>query len=479
VPGDAKPGTYAGTCRISAGGVPEFSVPLRVEVRGWSLPPPQELRTWATFHESPESVAMYYGVPLWSEEHFRLLGESYKWLGSVGCKNVFAHLIEHTNLGNERSILRWVRKKGAPAPEPGKPAVVTLATHDPDYTALDRYLDVAITHLGKPPAVCLYAWDNYCGAWYGGGAGNSHNTKPSPVKLTEIVGGKPVSAIGPSYENVEEAAAFWKPVGEHVREFLRKRGLEKSLMIGVAHDHFPGKYVVDAWKKALPEAQWVFEGHPRQNGLYGVRVGYGCTVWGASLAAPVTKRGHGWNIDETQCHFDRDNWREDAQTQLLGRGHLIGELNITGDQRGFGRVSADLWPALKAAVSTARGHRSLSISARYPETDWGACNLRMIPFLQPGPQGAISTGRLEMIREGLQECEARIFIEEALLDAGKKARVGPELEKRCWALLDRRLEAMRSSTGQMGVIAFLGSGRQERVRELFDLAGEVAAKLGR
>jgi hypothetical protein len=135
-------------------------------------------------------------------------------------------------------------------------------------------------------------------------------------------------------------------------------------------------------------------------------------------------------------------------------------------------VSADLWPVLKGI----RG-RLRSISHRYPESGWGACNVRMTPFLQPGPRGAISTGRLEMMREGLQECEARIFIEEALLDPGKKAKLGEELVQRCWSLLDRRVEALAHAGGRMGTLVFLGSGRQERSRELFMLAGQVAGKL--
>jgi len=175
-----------------------------------------------------------------------------------------------------------------------------------------------------------------------------------------------------------------------------------------------------------------------------------------------------------QCHFDRDCWRGSPGRQLLETGYLAGERNIAGEQRGFGRVSADLWPVLEDS----RG-RPYSISHRYPDTGWGACNVRMIPFLQPGPNGAISTGRLEMMREGLQECEARIFIEEALLDREKKAKLGDGLVDRCWSLLDRRVEALCHASGRMGTLVFLGSGRKDRSRELFELAGEVAARLER
>jgi hypothetical protein len=229
---------------------------------------------------------------------------------------------------------------------------------------------------------------------------------------------------------------------------------------------------VDAWKKLLPEAPWTFEGHPRPGAMYGVPVQWCCTVWRASWK-PGRGLKHGWQHKKIQCHFDRDNWRCDAQSQLLSHGHLAGEKNITGNQRGFGRMSADFWPVIEGK----RG-RKYSISRRYPESNWGACNLRQNPFLKPGPNGAISTGRFEMIREGLQECEARIFIEKALLDKANIDRLGADLVSRCRELLALRRRMVHGATGRMGVIRFLGSGRQARARRLFALAGEVGAKLG-
>ena len=487
VPRDAAVGRYEGKCRIEAEGATPVEVPLRVEVCSeWTLPEPQEFRTLTGFHQSPESVAMQYGVPMWSDEHFRLMGETFKRLGTVGCKTVFLHVIEQTNTGNERSLVRWVRKKGLePATAAGfgdeKLPLVTHETHDPDFTALDRYLDVALEHLKKPPVICLYAWDNYCGTWYSGAENSSHNVKPHPVRITELADGKPQSAFGPSYVDVEKAAEFWKPVAEHTLAYLKVKELEKSLMVGLAHDSHPGGYVVETWKRILPSAPWAFEGHPRVGGLKSlsgnVPVGWCCTVWGARMAWPGN-RNPGWKIAQMQNHFDRECWRSSMGQQLLATGYLAGEQNIAGAQRGFGRVNADGWPVLKDN----RG-RKIMISCdpagdtRYRGSDWGACNIRMTAFLQPGPKGAISTGRLEMMREGLQECEARIFIEDALLDPAKLAKLGPELEKRCWDLLDRRIHALGNAGGRMGTLVFLGSGRQERSRELFTLAADVAAKI--
>jgi hypothetical protein len=285
---------------------------------------------------------------------------------------------------------------------------------------------------------------------------------------------------------VEEATAFWKPVGEHVLAYMKKRGLEKSLMIGISHDSWPTKYTVDTWKNILPDAPWCFEGHPRPGGMYGVPIQWCCTVWNARWSPPKGMIG-GWQIKQIGCHFDRDNWGGDAQTQLLATGHLAAEKNISGGQRGFGRMSADLWPVITVTPNRnirdanipeagAGARRAYSISGRYPETGWGACDLRQNPFLKPGPKGALSTGRLEMIRDGLQECEARIFLESALLDEANVKKLGPDLVDRCRRCLKLRRSYLHGSAGVMGAIRFLGSGRQDRVRDLYTLAGEVAEK---
>jgi hypothetical protein len=208
--------------------------------------------------------------------------------------------------------------------------------------------------------------------------------------------------------------------------------------------------------------------------MYGVPIQWCCTVWGNRSTPPRGPLKHGWQIPKIQCAFDRDSWKHDAQTQLLSFAHLAPERNITGSQRGFGRNSADLWPVIPAG----RG-RLRSISARYPGAGWGACDLRQNPYLKPGPNGALSTGRLEMIRDGVQECEARIFIESALLDPANVQKLGDDLVQRCRKLLNLRRHMAHSSSALRGTILFLGSGRQDRVKELYALAGEVAAGLNK
>ena len=175
---------------------------------------------------------------------------------------------------------------------------------------------------------------------------------------------------------------------------------------------------------------------------------------------------------------------------------MIGEMNITGSQRGFARLGGDFWGVLPGK----RGKKPLA--ARYPKTSWRNLDIRS-RLLAIGKNGAISTHRLEMLREGVQECEARISIEKALLDENLRAKLGKELADKCQAVLDERIHFMRmgvstlgcSSTnswtsyayvdnswwqiaGGMGYYFYVGSGWQERSEKLYSAAAEVAKAIG-
>ena len=70
VPAEAPAGLYSGTLRIAARGVNPVEVPLRLEVADWTLPDPQDYRTWVELVEVPDTLAVEYDVPLWSDRHF-------------------------------------------------------------------------------------------------------------------------------------------------------------------------------------------------------------------------------------------------------------------------------------------------------------------------------------------------------------------------------------------------------------------------
>jgi len=87
---------------------------------------------------------------------------------------------------------------------------------------------------------------------------------------------------------------------------------------------------------------------------------------------------------------------------------------------------------------------------------------------------------LEGIREGVQENEARFFLEKALADTKTRPRLGEALAARCQDLLDERTRAcMRKPYTRwlMGEKTRLDSGVQSRSERIFRLAAEVAGKL--
>jgi hypothetical protein len=103
-------------------------------------------------------------------------------------------------------------------------------------------------------------------------------------------------------------------------------------------------------------------------------------------------------------------------------------------------------------------------------------------MLAPGPHGAMPTERSEQVRQGIQECQARILIEKALL-AGK---LEPGLAKRCQDLLDLRTFHIRglgasggagsyeTLGGTMINVWYEGAGSAGMSEKLFAAAAEVA-----
>ena len=104
------------------------------------------------------------------------------------------------------------------------------------------------------------------------------------------------------------------------------------------------------------------------------------------------------------------------------------------------------------------------------------------------------TERDYLMREGVQDCEARIVLERALTDGSSRQRLPPELVARCEDTLRERTLHVNLATSvgdnpygtedwdqhvdlSAGGVWFVHSGWQERNRRLYALAGEVEKNL--
>ncbi len=329
VPREAAAGEYESHVRIRCEGIETVSVPLHVSVADWTLPDPTHYATVVDFVQSPESVALRYDVPLWSDRHWALMERSFAYLGEIRNKTVYIQMSCKTHFGNEQSMLRLIRHADGRIKA--------------NLSIVERYLDLASRYLGKPPVVCLYIWDHFVG----GGDFNA-KTDPSkwstiPITLIESEVGAVIEYASPRYSD-PEAEVFWKPIAEELMTIFQKRGLDKSLMIGICSDVRAAKEVVELWRRLLPTAQWVLHTHGLERQLHGVPVGYCATVWRTRF--PTDPEGgytYGWTRigPKNKGPFIAMFHRDLVFDRRLTENRLLPENNIGGEQAGFGRNGAD------------------------------------------------------------------------------------------------------------------------------------------
>ncbi len=521
IPPDAASGEYAGKIVVSADGLAAVDVPVEVKVIGWKLPDPRDFVSHLGLIQSPESVALQYKTPFWSEEHWKYMEESFKLLGEMGNNYVVVPLICRTHLGNSQSMVRWVRREGSEFRGQGaegatkgvEPRTLNPDAYDYDFTIFDRYLDLAQKYQ-KVDVVCLQVFDMYLGCIQssGGKTDWTLGRKSGPlVTLWDPATGKASELEGPTEDAPEACRKFWSPVFKEITARLAKRGLSGATMLGISGDYggggHPTKELTALYAELLPGARWVANPHSdcRRGNMFGIPIGYN-TAYYLSICPPpgegtprhpasgaIGNRFYGWN----------SKWKTDYHTRARGPTEPLTFWRVTQEAAlvhgfsGRGRTGADFWPVLKPSdwkdlkvlgTGVSREKKSNSIVARYPESDWSQLNLDRGTenMFTPGPKGALPSEHSEQMRLGIQETEARIFVEQALL--GKK--LNPELARKCQATFDRRTLHLRGLGGAGGAGAyedmggrllhawFEGAGSSGLAEKLYAAAAEAAGKSG-
>jgi Glycoside hydrolase 123, catalytic domain/Glycoside hydrolase 123 N-terminal domain len=498
VPRDARPGKYTGQVTVEARGEKPLVVPVSLEVADFAVPDTQDYRTWIELMQSPDSVAVEYNVPLWSEKHWTMIADAMRHIGEIGSRVVHIPLIAQTNYGNAESMVRWIKKDDG--------------TCTYDFSVMDKYLDLAVKHMGKPKQVVFTAWEIYLKSpekeviiketdsnytrmeksWRAA-RWNLRDKGPAVTALDPATG-KTETVNLPRYED-PAAKALWKSLFDALRKRMAARGLEDTMQLGMASDAWPTKGELTALQEVSGGLPWIM--HTHGGSRVGVKmrgiadVSYIAYVWNVRYAKDPGKQLYGWKRPELYAEFRRfgslNAW---PPSTIL----LFSELQITGAQRGLGRVGADFW----AVIKDKRGRRQGRVWERYPQSLWHSCNM-FSHMLNPGPTGPVASTRYEQMREGIQQCEARIAIEAALTDETLKAKVGSDLAGRCQRLLDDRVwEELKAFSnlqltgrsyatsanswgygcgGLAGHYWYAGSGWQDRTQRLYEFAGEVTRKL--
>ena len=482
VPVDAAPGEYTGTLTVSAADVKPVTVPVRLSVSGWCLPDPKDWQTMVDVIESPETLAMAYDVPMWSDAHFALIEQSLKHLGRAGTRTVYLSMMCDTNLGNAETIVRWVPRADG--------------TYDIDFKPFDRYMALVRKHLGIRPVVILYVWDKFLereasrGQWEGDDQKTEINAvagRGPEVTQVDPAGGKASRLQLPPYAD-PKAQEMWKPVSEGIRSRMATWGM--TPMLGIMCDYMPSAESLRDLGKIYPGVPWVSQAHPEPHKTVAARVGYASHVFGdEGYRDPAERRLYGWKRPDLLTNY----WRYSRNDWPITSFRYMAEFTLLRGERGFARMGGDFFPVLKDR----RGRVVGSIAARYMKSYWNNLNIA-INLLARGVEGPVATARFDSMREGIQHCEARIFIERALTDGALRAKLGDDLAARCQAVLDERARFIRRAlctyvaSGHYGDWAiqpgwqapalfgshwYIGSGWEDRSKKLFDAAAEVAAEL--
>jgi len=446
VPADAAPGLYHGVVRVEG---PEFSVaalPLDVEVLGWRVPDPQDFQTIVAIEQSPYGVAKQYRTPLWSDKHWELVEASLRQLARAGNDLWFVPVLCDTEFGNrDVSMIQWIRKKDG-----------SLAF---DYTTLDRYLDLIAKNCGTPPVITFVVMHGF--------------QAPVEVKALDEASGKAERLnLGP---NVPDREKRWQPFARSLYSHMVAKGLGEAMYWGYPWDMDGDPGLKPLLRRAVPEVFWICGSHDANVALsvdmgdlkspFYVGSPFAAKAWegkadtGAAAWYKVVENIQSFLIGGES----RKGWKVREQVLLCtprtdcgaivvnGTGtpwafRIFPERAIFTGYRGTGRMGGDYW-----AESYFEG-------CRY---HGGAPGFSIMKCLWPGPDGGESSARLEAMIEGLQELEARTFVEQTL----DRGILSPEQARRVPEQLARHYK---------GTFA-VGQDWQARSKAMYQLASEVAA----
>ena len=449
IPADATPGSYHGTVRVEGPELPAATLPLDVEVLDWRVPDPQDFCTIVAVEQSPYGVVRQYKVPLWSERHWELIEASLRQLARVGNDLWFVPVLCDTEFGNrDSSMIRWTRKKDG-----------SLAF---DYTTLDRYLDLIVRNCGTPHVVTFVVMHGF--------------KAPVEVRVLDEASGKAQRlSLGP---NVPDREKHWQPFARSLYGHMAAKGLDRAMYWGYPWDMDGDPALKPLLRRAVPEVFWICGSHDANVALsvdmgdlkspFYVGSPFAARVWEGKADTSAA----GWYkvVENIQSFLiggeSRMGWKVREQVLLCTPRTDCGAIVVNGTAtpwtfrtfperaiftgyQGTGRMGGDYWA------------RSYFEGCRY---HGGAPGFSIMKCLWPGPHGAESSARFEAMIEGLQELEARTFVEQTL-DRGV---LSAEQAKRASEQLARHFK---------GTFA-VGLDWQARSRAMYRLAADVAALVG-
>ncbi|MCC5850716.1 MAG: hypothetical protein JJU29_21725 [Verrucomicrobia bacterium] len=452
VPADTAAGVYEGELTVSTGGQ-SLKAPVRLEVADWLAPSPSEQTTFVGLWHSPYNVALQYEAEPWSDRHLALLRPLHSLMGRLGNDVLYVNAIRDTLQSLRNPVLVFTREGDS---------------LEPDFTFVEKYLQTYADVAPAPRGVVLYAWEV-----------SLRNDEVLPIVIRNPDGSLEDGTTEMFGRGASER--LWKAVVDGLRQ--RMDAVDWSgteLWIGVSHDGRPDAETIDLFLRIAPESRWNKFSHwrgdpPARDGQRvladNLRVALGESPWGVEASRnPMYGGWQGAPGDYIMTTSGRGLLQQyfTGNANLLEIFRCLPDISVSdrgrgGRHSGISRAGVDYWQ-----VPLGGGNRAVEWNRR----PWGNLWRGNAEFiLGAGVDGPIRTIRYEMLREGLQEAEARIAIERVLRDETLKDRVPTELTEAFEALQLERLSWRRWNDYNWT----LGPDWQDRTFRLFELAGKITA----
>ncbi|MEI7833980.1 MAG: glycoside hydrolase domain-containing protein, partial [bacterium] len=395
LPADTMPGSYQGKITISGLKDP-VQVPVEVTVIDWLAPKPQDWKMTVNLLQSPESVAGYYNVPLWSDEHFKLMEKSLALMGAAGNNLLGINTIGKTVFGNDPQVV--FRKVGD--------------VYQPDFAYLDRYLELYNKYGGAPRFLAVQVWDY---SMYRNGRtrdGGDKEWQADTINAIELRDGKLLPLQLPMHGK-PGSEELWKLVMDGINTRVQKLGWKRTkILLGTGGDNWPGPDTVKMFQRVAPYAQWRVITH-----------GGGCPKWGPAEQERTQPNGMvvGF-LEMARRTGNLRNWTWEVPVSSNARDHVSAnpydyrEMPLLHTERcnfnGFSWKGLDYW---SYTVPGGTQRNALTGYLGFGNVVGGTPRA----ILAPGPDGAVTTVQFEMLREGGQDTAAMIYLHEVINDPAK------------------------------------------------------------
>ena len=438
VPREAKAGVYQGQIAIEAEGLPPTNVPLRVSICDWAMMDAKDFRMRNMAYHDDGAVAAHYKIPLWSDKHLAMVGQSHALMGEAGSRTFNVGIMD---------LVRWIKQPDG--------------TYKHDFTLFDKYLDMIAKSVGKPQTLRLKAW----GGTSGRGGHDIRPAAPVSVPVLDPATGKIEPLKSPSLTTDAAAAlAFWKPVFDGAFKRIKEREwMDTTAFDSCAFYGGPFDALVTLTRQLWPEAVWVMASHDatadwKDGNNPWVKLRYACGILDFGYPSVRGYRALLRDRPVFYCNEYRYNWRNFSPLPLQRR---VGEDIIMSDRDGVSNFGADLFM-----------YRGSNGDLQKPAGNSGGSSPGQTQhaILYPGPDGPVASERYEMFREGVEIAETLLFIERAI----QEKKLTPELQQKA----EKALEA-RSQAFIMDWFTIRDMPGAEEDAKLLDLAGEVARELER